>query len=299
MKFRLLTLCALLGGLAAAAQNPYMAVLGAIESADGIVVSNPRTILAVDVEVECDRILCGPYARYAQKFFGTRAPLNDKTVWTVTGARIALLDDDTYLNAEPLAPSVAETASYAVSDGEFPKLQIDKFDLLVPSLEDAARTAANRIFSLRRHRMELITGEAGENVFGAGLDVALKEIERQEQGYLELFFGKRVVSTETRRYVVYPQSDRKQYIVCRFSASAGLLPENDLSGDIVLLQTEPSEAPVAEALEASHKESSTVKCRVADPTTCTVLSNGREYARAVLPIFEFGRTIDVALPRRK
>ena len=91
--------------------------------------------------------------------------------------------------------------------------------MAVLALEDAAREAANTIFSLRRHRIELITGEAGENVFGEGLKAALAEIERLEQSYLELFLGKRVVTTETRRYVVYPQSDKKQYIVCRFSAA--------------------------------------------------------------------------------
>ena len=86
------------------------------------------------------------------------------------------------------------------------------------ALEDAAREAANTIFSLRRHRIELITGEAGENVFGEGLKAALAEIERLEQSYLELFLGKRVVTTETRRYVVYPQSDKKQYICLLYTS---------------------------------------------------------------------------------
>lgn len=188
--------------------------------------------------------------------------------------------------------------SHATSEDEFSRLQADKNDMAVLALEDAAREAANTIFSLRRHRIELITGEAGENVFGEGLKAALAEIERLEQSYLELFLGKRVVTTETRRYVVYPQSDKKQYIVCRFSAAAGLLPESDLSGDMVLLQIEPS-GNTATAVEASAKESNTVTCRVADPSVCTVIAGGREYARAVLPLFEFGRTINVALPRRK
>ena len=154
--------------------------------------------------------------------------------------------------------------------------------MTTPALEDAARTAAAQIFSLRRHRIELVTGEAGENVFGEGLKAALEEIDRLEQSYLELFLGKRIVSTETRR----------------FSPAAGLLPDTDLSGDIVLLQIEPSGAAKSD-LEAGPKETQVVACRVADPSTCIVVSGGREYARAVLPVFEFGRTINVALPRRK
>lgn len=298
MKFRLLALTLLLAG-GAAAQNPYIALQGATETVEGIRISQPRTILAVDVTVECDRTLAGPYARYAQKFLGVRPSLADKTTWRITGAQIALLDADNALKATALAPATTQVQSYAASAEEFARLQPDQTEMVTLPLEDAARAAAERIFSLRRHRLELITGEAGENVFGEGLNAALAEINRQEQSYLELFLGKHVVSTSTRRYVVYPQSDKKQYIVCRFSAAAGLLPENDLSGDIVLLQIEPSGAAVASEIEAGPKESSVVKCRVADPSTCTVLSGGSEYGRAVLPIFEFGRTINVALPRRK
>ncbi len=298
MKCKLLALTLLLAG-GAMAQNPYIALQGATETVEGIRISQPRTILAVDLAVECDRTLTGPYARYAQKYLGVRASLADKTTWRIIDARIALLDGATYLNATAPAAATTHVQSYAASEEEFSRLQPDKTDMTTPSLEDAARMAAERIFSLRRHRLDLITGEAGENVFGEGLRAALAEIDRQEQSYLELFLGKHVVTTATHRYVVYPQADKKQYIVCRFSPATGLLPENDLSGDIVLLQIEPSGSPVAEGLEAGPKETNVVTCRVADPSTCTVLSGGREYARSVLPVFEFGRTINVALPRRK
>ena len=297
MKFRLLALAMLLAG-GVSAQNPYIALQGANETSGGLTVAQPRTILAVDVTVEHDVTLSGPYARYAQKFLGVRAPLTDKTTWSITGAQIALLDGDTYLKAAAPVPASARLLSHTASENEFARLQPDKTDMTTPALEDAARAAAAQIFSLRRHRIELVTGEAGENVFGEGLKAALEEIDRMEQSYLELFLGKRIVSTETRRYVVYPQADKKQYIVCRFSPAAGLLPDTDLSGDIVLLQIEPSGAAKSD-LEAGPKETQVVACRVADPSTCIVVSGGREYARAVLPVFEFGRTINVALPRRK
>lgn len=298
MKCKLLALTLLLAG-SAVAQNPYIALEGATETVEGIRISQPRTILAVDMTVECDRTLAGPYARYAQKFLGVRPALADKTTWSISSSRISLLDGATCLNATAPAAAATRVQNYADSADEFARLQPDKLEMTTSSLEDAARTAAERIFSLRRHRLELITGEAGENVFGEGLKAALEEIDRQEQSYLELFLGKHVTTTSTRRYVVYPQTDKNQYIVCRFSPASGLLPENDLSGDIVLLQIEPSGAEPGAGLEAGPKEQNVVRCRVADPSTCTVLSGGQEYARSVLPVFEFGRTINVALPRRK
>lgn len=298
MKIGSLLLSVLCCGLPAAAQNPYIAPQGALEQNGGIVVSQPRTTLAVDLTVERDATLSGPYARYAQKFLGIRAPLTDKISYAVTGASVSLLDETACLRAQEPAPESRRVVSHADSDEEFARIQPDKAGMLTPTLEDAAREAANTIFSLRRHRMELITGEAGENVFGQGLNAALEEIARQEQSYLELFLGRRTLTTRTRRFVVSPKRDRKQYILCRFSAAQGLLPDSDLSGDIVLLQIEPS-GDTSTTIEASEKETSIVACRVADPSVCTVSCAGREYARTVLPIFEFGRTIHVALPRRK
>ena len=223
MKLKLLALAMMLCGVGATAQNPYIAIEGIISGEDGMSVSQPRTVLAVDVAVEREVTICGPYARYAQKFLGVRAPLSDKTSYTITGASVALADASSLYAAAP-AETKKTVSLYATSEDEFARIQPDKNDMTIPALEDAARTAAEAIFSLRRHRTELITGEAGENVFGEGLETALAQIAQQEQALLELFLGKRVLITETRRYMVYPKSDKKQYIVCRFSPAVGLLP---------------------------------------------------------------------------
>lgn len=67
---------------------------------------------------------------------------------------------------------------------------------------------------------------------------------------------------------------------------------------MVLLQIEPS-GKDASAVEAGPKEQSYTMCRLADLSTCTVICAGRELDRVVLPIYEFGRSIRVAVPRRK
>lgn len=169
---------------------------------------------------------------------------------------------------------------------------------MLPGLEEAAREAAATIFSLRRHRMELITGEAGENVFGAGLESALERIDRLEQSYLELFLGRQVVSVQTRRYIVVPQEGKQQYVVCRFSPQDGLLPEDDLSGDLVSLRLEP-EGDAAAVTPAGPKQTNRETFRVAASTVCTLMAGNRELARTILPVFELGRTVEVAVPRRR
>ena len=295
MKRLFSALVLLLGSTGAFAQNPYFALQGVVSGPDGLVVSDPRSVLEVDITAQRETVTAGPYARYAQKFLGVRAPLTDKTVWSVRDASIALSGGPAYAAASVPAAPEPNVVNHAAADEEFARIQPDKVSMTAPALEDAARKAAETIFSLRRHRLELITGEAGENVFGQGLQSALDEIARLEQSYLELFLGKRVVATETRRYTVYPQSFKQQYIICRFSPADGLLAADDLSGDMVVLQIEPSGATDT-AVEAGPKDKNVVACRVADPSTCTLLAEGREYGRTVLPLFEFGRTIRVAVP---
>lgn len=298
MKRFLITLSLLAAGMGATAQNnPYLMVTGAQETSDGVVVAQPRSTLAVDVTVEKELVQSGPYARYALKYLGVRVPFTDKTTYTIRDAGIALLNGDYYLEAQPLPATVTRTVLYDGSEGGFADVQTDRLDLAQLGLEESARRTAEAIFSLRRHRIELITGEAGENVFGGGLHAALDEIARMEQAYLELFLGKKTLTVETRRFVVIPRGDRRQYIVCRFGANSGLLPDNDLSGEIVLLQIEPGEP--ATVKEASAKQTNFVECRLAAPSLCTLTLQGRELARSELPLFEFGRTVNVPLPKIK
>lgn len=119
-------------------------------------------------------------------------------------------------------PDRCEAVSYLDSDTSFVKVSVDRLSLVEKSPESMAQDAANAIFSLRRHRIDLVTGEAGENVFGAGLKAALEEIDRLEQEYLSLFLGKQFRQRIVREFSVVPSKDEPATVVCRFSDTAGL-----------------------------------------------------------------------------
>lgn len=302
MKRMLLTLVASFFVLALAAQNPYFTTLGVVVNEEGEISYNvPHTTLAVDLTVAVERTVAGPYARYAQKFLGVRAPLTDRVEWRVVGGELAILSDEELMQAAQLPAPSEEFTRHAVGTTDFARIQPDKQTILMPETETAAHEAAAMIFSLRKHRQELITGEAGENVFGEGLRAALDEIARQEQALLELFLGKQFRTTTSHRYVVTPEASKQQYIVARFSSEEGLLPSNDLLGDMVLLEIKPQ--PTAEVgadiVEAGVKDLNTAAILVANRATCTLSVAGENYAEKVLPIFEFGRKFTIALPRRK
>lgn len=279
----------------AAAQNLEMTRVGTYVENGQTVVSTAETVLAVDITVSCERIVSGPYARYAQRYLGLRAALSDKTLYTITDASIALMPGERYPVAGPIAPACERVESYSAHDAEFARLPVDRLDQGEQDLQTAAYNAAAAIFSIRKHRLDLITGEAGENVFGGGLPAALDRLDRMEQELLEMFIGRRVVTTETHRFRVMPAEGKYQQIICRFSPDGGLLPTDDLTGDLVLVQYEP-QSPALE--EPGVKPSSnTASYRIASLTRCSVIAAGQERDAEVLPIFQFGQT--VALPQAK
>ena len=286
-----MSLAVLACGAATAQNTPYKAVVGTyIDASGALAVSDPSTSVAVDLIVEKEQTVVGPYARYAQKFLNMRGSLVDKTVYSLKGVKLAVTGgEDVIADAVPAA-EVTET-SYMGSASEFAKVLPDRMSATAVSEEEAAANAAQAIFSIRKHRMDLITGEAGENVFGAGLKDALAALDAAEQEYLELFFGKRVVTTSVERVVIPMVEGVQSYAVARISSSAGVVAADAKDGDVVTLEVAPSgRARLSSIVEADPKSKTAVKVRVADPSTCTVKVGDKVLTSAVLPLFEMGRT---------
>ena len=140
---RLLMLVALLFSAATlmAQNNPYIALVGVVDTANGVALSAPTTTLTVDIEAECERTICGPYARYAQKLLGVRAPLTDKVEWRVKRAAIGLADASSFVQ-QPFEAAPTKQFSYADAEKGFSMIQPDKSSTSATTLEDAAAASA-------------------------------------------------------------------------------------------------------------------------------------------------------------
>ena len=295
MKRILISIAALATVVSAAAQSRQISRTGVFEQNGQTVFGEPESTITVDLQVERVETIVGPYARYAQKYLGVRAPLSDKVAWTITGAHIGLVNEDSYLAPATTEPSESYAESQFGTLREFARLPLDRTDARALTADDAAGEAAAAIFSLRKHRIDLITGEAGENVFGGGLESALKALDEYETAYLELFFGKHIVTKQTIRLTVHPSSDKFGYVLGRFNDKDGVLPATDLSGEMLMLRIEPSgDTSLKYLKEATGKERSVYECRVADFSTCILSCGTEQIASTVLPLFEFGRTVHVA-----
>ena len=191
-----------------------------------------------------------------------------------------------------------QTLSHNGSATEFAKILPDRLTNSALSLDDAALEAAQAIFDIRKHRIELITGEAGENVFGGGLKDALDALDKQENALLELFFGKNIITTTTERFYILVNADTKDYTIANFSKSAGL----GQNGEAITLHITPSgKSRTVAYTEADPKAKALLPVRVADLSKCEVKIDGNVFPTklSTLPIFEFGHTIYVTAPAEK
>ena len=285
--FGILMLTLLTMASASAQNSIYKAVVGAHKDAAGnIVISDPSTTLAVDLVFETEQVVVGPYAKYAQKYLETRGALVDKSTTSLKSAKLAVVTDNA-LAAGPVAEPTTTISSYLGSENEFPKISPDRTSSSAMSLDDAAAQAAQAIFTIRKNRMDLISGEAGENVFGGGLKDALEALDAKEQAYLELFLGKKVTTTYTQRVIVPIVAGVNEYVIARTTSGK---PE-----DIKLVLT-PSEAtPKFSTLsEVDPRDKTAIAVRIANIATCAVKVGSNVVGSASLPIFELGRTAYVA-----
>lgn len=288
----LLTFAMLVSASASAQNNIYKAVAGAyIDASGAVAVADPSTTIAVDLIVEKEHTIVGPYARFAQKYLNVRGSLVEKTVYSVKDAKLSILDNESVLKSGEIEAPTVEVLSHMGNENEFAKVLPDRMNGATISLDDAASQAAAAIFSIRKSRMELIKGEAGENVFGGGLKDALDALDQKEQAYLELFLGKKVVTTYTHRVAVPMSASSQSYPVAKISPSKGVLAAAAQEGEAITLNVTPSnKARLSSISEVDPRDKSAIQVRLADPSTCVVTSGNKTITTAVLPIFELGRT---------
>jgi hypothetical protein len=269
----------------ASAQQVVKQRIGTYKESGNVVISEATTTLVVDLTVECEEFEAGVYARYAQKYFGKRASLVNRVTYALVGGDVAVLDAPSYYAAP--ANGLNESAVIAGDEVMIDRLTSDEL-----SQEQAAKQAAERIFELRTARQDIILGEYGDGVYGAGLEAALREIDRLESEYLKLFYGTRTVTTTSHRYIVPVSADMPNQVIARFNSDEGLLAKDNVAGDIVMVAITPS--------EMSYPESNikgTVAYRYANNATVVVSFAQDALARRVLPIFEFGETVYFVMPK--
>lgn len=165
------------------------------------------------------------------------------------------------------------------------------------TLGEEAAEAAKKLLELREGRHMILTGET--NIFPQD-GAALKEINRLEREYTELFTGKSWTETKTYRvwFTPEPSMAGQKNILLRFSGTEGLLQPSATTGDPVFIELFPSDKTrelnlVVRPVTSEKEMSSTDRLyyRVPDVVDVRVSTNSEIICTARKLVYQFGNTV--------
>ncbi|MFI3287567.1 MAG: DUF4831 family protein [Rikenellaceae bacterium] len=292
----------------------------------------PLTVVEVSVVQEREVIIRGPYARYASQYLGvTGAPMVDKESYKILSATLSYsteadlsqvyaLDSKTAVkNFEwitPESPQIQKQKDAPRTDADFQgaqlsgrtpfkdvgtstvvennsSLPIQRASAVEKSEEQMAADAAEMIFKIRKRRVELICGDQGEHVFGAGLEAALKEMERIENEYVSLFLGKRYTQVTKKVFEVTPEKGATRVVAFRFTTFGGVVAADDLSSNPVNLEFTSLKAVATQQAVDSKSKIKTVKYRIPQLKSVKLWDGTTTFDTKDIPMYQDGKVIDV------
>ena len=205
----------------------------------------------------------------------------------------------------------ATTTLYkSVVDGSsFSRVAVQQSEVVEKSLENKAAEAAQRIFDLRKARVQIITGDTDATYSGEAMGAAISEITRIEQEYLSLFYGLSETSEQTMHFDVVPEAARESqmYIAFRLSDTEGLLPSTDIAGRPFVLEftvesrmkePEPAAEPTQESAKKKkpEPEPERVHYRIPATTLVRLLDAENLLLQSRIPVFQLGTDCTFPLP---
>lgn len=324
-KSLILLSCAMSVSMAIAQVDAYEQTNGGV--IDGYTL--PRTVLNVVVTQEREVLMRGPYARYASQYLGIiGAAQTDKQIYRVLDVQVlpgqepdpqytyffdsksgvptkvfswlkqgsGLEDsskqdvnfDDAKLGNQNPFHDVGAT----IFSGVGGSLSVERTSSVAKNPEQMAAEAAATIFKIRQKRIEIICAEQGENVFGAGLEAALKEMDRLENEYLSLFVGKRYTQVTKKVFSVVPELGQNRVVACRFSIDKGVVDASDVSASPINVELAVSKDVMP--IEAKSN-SRMMSVRVPKMVTVKVVLNDAVLDTERVAVYQFGEVIKVPI----
>jgi len=184
--------------------------------------------------------------------------------------------------------------SVVEQDSALVRVPVQRTVTVQRTLQEKAKQAADLIFSLRKKRIDLISGEVDLSNSPGTLPVMLAEIARLEEAYLSLFIGRDVTDTLRVDYEVTPQPGQTITIPCRFSPERGVVPASEFGAKPITL----SITPWAQSDSVAHHlrpVAGRFYYRVAAPVEYTLSLEGQHLLQGQLYLAQFGRVMTLPL----
>ena len=178
------------------------------------------------------------------------------------------------------------------TDAGFERVPVQQSQVVEKNIERRAEETANLIYSLRKKRMELISGDADNPLSGDAMRAALEEITRLEEAYMSLFVGKSSFDTQTMTFDVVPDAaqPKQLYVAFRFSETQGLLSSANLAGRPVVLELTPEKEVKDMPSNAFDvdKKGKRVSYRIPEVVQARVLDGQTVLLQTRFPVYQLG-----------
>ncbi|MBN1988556.1 MAG: DUF4831 family protein [Bacteroidales bacterium] len=159
------------------------------------------------------------------------------------------------MSVEPFIASEKTTYySKVAKDSGFVRVPVHKDIIVEKGLEEKARQAADFIFSLRKKRVELLSGDFELTLDGDGFKATLDEIARLEQAYLNLFLGVEHYKEQVSTFEYVPNGAEESAILFRLSQQKGVVAASDLSGSPFVVEIKPFPSDLRVEIPAVSKK---------------------------------------------
>lgn len=249
-----------------------------------------QTTIQVTLKVRKEQVIMGPYSRYAKQYLGVNAPLNNKTIYSIEGAAITKDNGVSCKKSERLVNGnkIVNTPKQRV---DFIDVSINPITTGITTRSDAdlAKSAAETIFTLRKRRFDMVTGESSD--LGAGLGAAVKEMKRLEKEYLSLFIGITSVDYTTYVFNITPTPGKDKYIICRVSDNNGVLSETDVTGEPVLLTVKTMNTLPAAIPTKGKKDAAAPQIQQPEIVECTLFVGTDKLMSESIPMYQYGKVL--------
>ena len=159
------------------------------------------------------------------------------------------------------------------------------------SQEDKAAEAAEMILSVRKDRLNIVSGNTDASYSGEAMGAALKELDRIEKEYLALFKGKSVKRHYTVCFDVIPDASQRvqRYLAFRLTDN-GPVPDGN-KGVPYYLELEPEELQFPDDEERNKAKGKAVQIRYRIPAVCNVklTRDGVRLLETRVPVYQLGQ----------
>ncbi len=186
-----------------------------------------------------------------------------------------------------------------LTDTSFVKVPVLQDQLLVRTIDEKAREAADLIFKLRKRRFHMISANYDIMPEGVAMEHALKELDELEEEYLSLFIGKTLTQRETLTFYFTPSAgeDSEHVDLFGISKNNGVVSGGSRDAETVSLTVirEGKTAFLHGNMQGELRPSLTnaIYYRVPDMARVNVFLGNQKLIMDRIPVYQYGAVLSM------